>query len=566
MFTRKAFLFLLLSFVVLLQFPNCLFASIFGEGEASAIDIDSRYERGFMTVHSFKSPFFLVSGSISYWTIGGSAVITEDYVRLTSSEKSVWGSIWNSKPVSFSAWEVELQLKIGSPSNLGADGLGFWYVRNPGRSGSVFGGEDHWDGLAVLFDTFDNDGLGDNPYIGVYKNDGNRSYPNDKDGKPNELGGCKCYYRNYDFRVKITYVERTLQILTKISDDWNLCTKVNNVILRPGYYFGLTAATGGLSDNHDVYRFETSRLSLKGFQPPETNFQDEVQSKDPRYAAEQLETTKESAQRLDLLRRKLNNLKSEGTWEPRQYPPQRNTEPNHSPESQQQDQQPYQPPEDQQQQQQQPYQPPQDQQQQPEQQAIQWQHNSDQNTLNALFDAVNTMKATQDALQSTLSNVMRSVNEITNELLADSSKLEILTQQQQAISITLDELKRSSLNDAQRNPNPEANKQFLLQTFSEQWNELRRSLDAKLSLLSTGQQMESALKFLSDLKAHLEMTKEQQKSIEQSMRKSTEQISSTIESSSTFGFWSYFLIVQVVLGIAFMWWKKYRDETNKKLF
>lgn len=36
-------------------------------------------------------------GSISFWSFGGSAVVTDDYVRLTPAEKSRTGWIWNSK-------------------------------------------------------------------------------------------------------------------------------------------------------------------------------------------------------------------------------------------------------------------------------------------------------------------------------------------------------------------------------------------------------------------------------------------------------------------------------------
>lgn len=45
----------------------------------------------------------------------------------------------------------------GSDSVLGADGLAFWVTREPGSIGPVFGNIDRWDGLAIIFDTWDND-------------------------------------------------------------------------------------------------------------------------------------------------------------------------------------------------------------------------------------------------------------------------------------------------------------------------------------------------------------------------------------------------------------------------
>jgi len=41
---------------------------------------------------------------------------------------------------------------------------------------------------------------------------------------------------------------------------WSPCLKVEGVKLPTGYYFGLTAATGDLSDNHDVITVKTYEL------------------------------------------------------------------------------------------------------------------------------------------------------------------------------------------------------------------------------------------------------------------------------------------------------------------
>ena len=36
------------------------------------------------------------------------------------------------------------------------------------------------------------------------------------------------------------------------TNDWNECFVVDNINLPTGYYFGFTAATGELADNHDI--------------------------------------------------------------------------------------------------------------------------------------------------------------------------------------------------------------------------------------------------------------------------------------------------------------------------
>ena len=100
---------------------------------------------------------------------------------------------------------------------IGADGLAFWYVQNPKPNGPIFGSSDEWKGLAVIFDTFDNDRQGNNPYISVYNNDGTWKYDPNTDGSDHELGGCKINYRNWDTKVRISYVEGVLMVNSKKS-------------------------------------------------------------------------------------------------------------------------------------------------------------------------------------------------------------------------------------------------------------------------------------------------------------------------------------------------------------
>jgi hypothetical protein len=57
-------------------------------------------------------------------------------------------------------WEVNLKIVIGKApgfSGLGADGMAFWFTKEPGSIGPVFGNIDKWDGLGIMFDTWDND-------------------------------------------------------------------------------------------------------------------------------------------------------------------------------------------------------------------------------------------------------------------------------------------------------------------------------------------------------------------------------------------------------------------------
>jgi len=46
------------------------------------------------------------------------------------------------------------------------------------------------------------------------------------------------------------------------SDQWKECFTSKGVRLPTGYYFGVTAATGELSDNHDVISIKTYELEM----------------------------------------------------------------------------------------------------------------------------------------------------------------------------------------------------------------------------------------------------------------------------------------------------------------
>jgi mannose-binding lectin 2 len=59
--------------------------------------------------------------------------------------------------LSAKAWTIEFRFKIhGDNAVHHADGLAFWYTKDPFQEGNVFGNKDHFEGLGVFFDTFPN--------------------------------------------------------------------------------------------------------------------------------------------------------------------------------------------------------------------------------------------------------------------------------------------------------------------------------------------------------------------------------------------------------------------------
>lgn len=85
-------------------------------------------------------------------------------VRLAPSLKSQKGAIWTKAPTEFEWWEVDIVFRISGRGRIGADGMAFWYTTEQGDyNGNSFGSSDRWNGLGVLFDSFDNDNAHNNP-------------------------------------------------------------------------------------------------------------------------------------------------------------------------------------------------------------------------------------------------------------------------------------------------------------------------------------------------------------------------------------------------------------------
>ncbi|VDM54250.1 unnamed protein product [Angiostrongylus costaricensis] len=233
---------------------------------AQSIDGSSAHEfRGYYKrEHSLVRPYQGTGMAIPFWSIQGNAVATNEHIQLTADQQSQNGAIWNIQPVWSRDWELQVSIRIsGSTGDLYGDGLAIWYVSEPNKMGPVFGGKDYFRGLGVFLDTYSNHNgphTHGHPYISAMVSDGSLHYDHDKDGTHTQLGGentgCEVKLRNKDHETQllVRYVGDTLSVFTDISGkyEWKLCLSVNNVQLPTGYYFGISAATGDLSDAHSV--------------------------------------------------------------------------------------------------------------------------------------------------------------------------------------------------------------------------------------------------------------------------------------------------------------------------
>jgi len=121
--------------------------------------------------------------------------------------------------------------------------------------------------LAVIIDTYDNDNTGLHTYLSVIENDGTRLYQHDHDGKSGyQRGGCQMKARNahHPSTVKITYKGGKLSVWYTLDSKGapKQCVTDIDIKLPTGYFFGFSAATGHLADNHDIHGVTVRNLDF----------------------------------------------------------------------------------------------------------------------------------------------------------------------------------------------------------------------------------------------------------------------------------------------------------------
>ena len=126
-------------------------------------------------------------------------------------------------------------------------------------NGQVFGSKDLFSGLAIIADTYSNHNGPHNhnhPYLSAMVNNGSVSYDHDRDGTHTMLGGCEVKFRNMEHEtvIAVRYEGDRLTVSHDLHNRraWEPCFTIEGVKLPTGYYFGVSATTGDLSDNHDV--------------------------------------------------------------------------------------------------------------------------------------------------------------------------------------------------------------------------------------------------------------------------------------------------------------------------
>uniref|UniRef100_A0A672YYN3 Lectin, mannose-binding, 1 n=1 Tax=Sphaeramia orbicularis TaxID=375764 RepID=A0A672YYN3_9TELE len=223
-------------------------------------------------------------GGIPFWIHTGNAIPSADQVRITPSLRSQRGSVWTKNKVNFEHWEAEVTFRVSGRGRMGADGLAVWFTTAQGLDGPVYGAADHWNGVGVFFDSFDNDGKKNNPAILIVGNNGNLIMTI----KSNFIDSFQSVILFHSH-----YVEAQLSLSLSLQD-YEFCAKVDNIVIPREGFFGISAATGGLADDHDVLSFLVFSLTEPGQQPKRRtstrrkfqNFQQELDKKKEEFQKE----------------------------------------------------------------------------------------------------------------------------------------------------------------------------------------------------------------------------------------------------------------------------------------
>jgi len=218
--------------------------------------------------HSLTKPYHGSS-----WDYGGSTMVTSNYIRLTPEKPSQAGFIWNRVPCHLRDWEMHIHFRVGNlrePKDLYGDGMAIWLAKDRMAPGNVFGSSDYFQGLAIFMDTYSNYfGFHNHahPYISTVVNNGTVHYDHDKDGTHSELAGCEAQFRlkDYETFILVRYENNKLTVKLDIDNKqaWSDCMEIPGVRLPTGYFFGISASTGDLTDIHDVISVKVYELERR---------------------------------------------------------------------------------------------------------------------------------------------------------------------------------------------------------------------------------------------------------------------------------------------------------------
>jgi len=201
------------------------------------------------------------------WILSGKSRTrdSDEIVMLTPgglTGTDAFGAVWNRNPLSHASWELLTTFNVQGLGNNGGEGFAVFFTESILDAGNVFGSQDYFKGLAIVFDTSDNDEMKNNPAISAHYLDGTTSYSQGDDGIAHQLAGCIADFRNRpsSIKAKITYdsLENNLSVYVDLrgKNVFQKCLSTSVILRDAPLYIGISAQTLGVADIHSVESFK----------------------------------------------------------------------------------------------------------------------------------------------------------------------------------------------------------------------------------------------------------------------------------------------------------------------
>lgn len=206
------------------------------------------------------------------WLFGGDATVVGESMRLTRAVGDLSGYVHYGTPQVLSGicayFTVEFEYKMSPVSGVSpADGIAFWFLEEPPTgfvSGGGIGMPAPMNGFGLVFDTYNNDGVANNPLISL------RSFDFDTwdEGDLSGVIGAELYSRteltnsNWN-HVRIEYIGGNISVFL----NYNPVAEIEGTLDIDGIegYFGFSASTGGAHEVHEI-----KNVYIAGIETPPT--------------------------------------------------------------------------------------------------------------------------------------------------------------------------------------------------------------------------------------------------------------------------------------------------------
>lgn len=180
--------------------------------------------------HTFQPPFQEVDSTGArlpspHWRTYGTAVVNNNFIRLTPDRQSKKGALWSRRSVNVPNFSAILKFRIsGQGKNFFGDGIAMWIVQQSYYAeGNLHGFQEKFVGIGIVFDTFKNtENLASHRDVTVLVNDGTKTY----EMMTENVQGCNTNVRYHAERADFSVLDASR---AKINVDDNKYALFNSI-------------------------------------------------------------------------------------------------------------------------------------------------------------------------------------------------------------------------------------------------------------------------------------------------------------------------------------------------